>query len=132
LFDWVAYPVSLLIDAIYRIEMKTISKNIKPCPFRLELLASLERMLAFCHMGNTAVLATRLMNPLGLSRAAVKDGFPMLLKLFSQPTVASAMTHGLVIDPGNWPCDKDGYPAIASKGAQVHTYSINHFMVRLT
>jgi hypothetical protein len=129
LFDWVSYPVTLLVEGLYQTEMKAIQKDSLPSPFRLELIAALERILCFCHTGSTTALATSLMNPLGLSRAAVKDGFPMLLKIFMQPNIASAMQLGFQVDVRNWPL-KDGYPAVASKRTQVLTYSLNHFMVR--
>jgi hypothetical protein len=118
-----------MIEALHRNETHAIRTNLLPSPFRLELLAALERVLCFCHTGSTAVLATSLMNPLGLSRAAVKDGFPMLMKIFKQPTIASAMLHGAEIDVREWPV-KDGYPAIASRRTQELTYSPEHFMVR--
>ena len=114
---------------IFIMETKTIANRSLPCPYRLELLASLERVLCFCHTGNAAVFATSLMNPLGLSRGAVADGFPMLWKIFTQPNITFALMYGLVVDPEKWPL-KDGYPAVASKRAQVLTYSIQHFMVR--
>ncbi len=98
---------------------------------QLELLVSLERVLCFCYTGNTAVFATSLMHPLGLSKGAFKDGFPMLLLLFEQYMISIAMDHGFKIDPCKWPL-KDRYPAIASKRAQVLTYSIKHFLVSLT
>ena len=110
--------------------MKLIKKNALPCPFYLELLAALERILCFCHMGNTAILATSLMNPLYLSRAVIKDGFPMLCKVFIQSMISSAMKHGFEIDRRDWPL-KDGYPAIALRRAQILTYSLDYFMVRL-
>lgn len=128
LFDWVAYPITILIKKLFENEMKRIKENTTPCPFRLELVAALERILCFCHTGNTAVLATSLMNPLGLSMGVIKDGFPMLHKIFRQPTIMSAMKHGFEINPRKWPT-KDGHPAIASKRAQVLTYSVEHFMV---
>jgi hypothetical protein len=68
------------------------------------------------------------MHPLGLSRAALADGFPMLLNPFKQPTIFLALQNGLRIDPSTWPL-KDGYPAVASKKAQILTYSLNHFLV---
>ena len=95
---------------------------------RLELISSLERILCFCHTGNTAVFATSLMHPLGLSKGALKDGFPMLLPLFEQPTIALARGHGFAIDARKWPL-KEGYPAVASKRAQILTYSVRHFLV---
>lgn len=131
LYDWVAYPITLLIQLLYENEMKSIRKDIIPCPFRLELIASLERTLCFCHTGNAAALATSLMNPLGLSRAVVKDGFPMLHKVFIQHSVSSAASHGFQIDPRAWPL-KDGHPAIASRRTQTLTYSLSHFMVSLS
>jgi hypothetical protein len=75
------------------------------------------------------VFATSLMNGLGLSRGALKDGFPMLHRIFQEASVGSAMIHGFEIDARNWPL-KDGHPAIASKRAQVLTYSLAYFMVR--
>ena len=103
-------------------------KNSLPCPLHLELIASLERILCFCHTGNTAVLATGLMNPLGLSKGVIKDGFPTLHNIFVHFTIASAMKQGLDVDPRAWPL-KDGYPTIASKRAQILTYLLAHFMV---
>ncbi len=110
--------------------MKLIKKNALPCPFCLKLLAALERILCFCHTGNTAILATSLMNPLCLSRAVIKDGFPMLCKVFIQSMISSAMKHGFEIDRRDWPL-KDGYPAIALRRAQILTYSLDYFMMHL-
>jgi hypothetical protein len=39
------------------------------------------------------------------------------------------VNDGFRINPRRWPL-KDHYPAIASKRAQVLTYSFSHFMVR--
>jgi hypothetical protein len=128
LFNWVAYPITVLIQSIYENEMLSIREDQPPCAFRLELLAALERTLCFCHTGNTAALATSLMNPLGLSRAVVRDGFPMLHKTFTQPAISSAMERGFQVDKRVWPM-KGGFPAIASKRAQILTYSLGHFMV---
>ena len=107
------------------------SKGIDPCPLQLEFMACLERLLCFCHTGNASVLATSLMHPLGLSRGVLKDGFPVFLDLFEQPSITIAMKQGFNISPSRWPL-KDGYPAIASMKAQVITYSMNHFLVRLS
>ena len=128
-YDWVAYPVTVLIKKLFEKEMNSIDGKVKPCPFRLELLASLERVLCFCHTGNTTVFATSLMNGLGLSKGALFDGFPMLHPIFNQPSILSAMNDGFNINPRKWPL-KDHYPAVASKRAQVLTYSFSHFMVR--
>ena len=92
-----------------RYEMKAIRRKEEPCPFRVELLAALERTLCFCHTGNTAVLATSLMNRLGLSAGIMKDGYPMLHQVFKQPTIRMAMAHGFEMKPQEWPL-KDGIP----------------------
>ena len=128
LYDWVSYPITILTKKIYRLQMDLIEEDRKPCPFHLELLASLERLLCFCHTGSAKVFATSLMNPLGLSRGAVSDGFPMLHNIFIQPSILSAMNFRLVVDPAKWPI-YNGYPAIASKKAQIFSYSLSHFMV---
>jgi len=70
------------------------------------------------------------MHPLGLSRATLVDGFPMLLNPFQYPTILLASKNGFKINPSTWPL-KGGYPAVASKRAQVLTYSITHFFVCL-
>jgi hypothetical protein len=119
-----------MIKRLYTQEIEKVesgSRGTKPCYMHVEFLAALERLLCFCHTGNAAVFATSLMHPLGLSKGALKDGFPMLLPLFSQPTILSAMNNGFKIDARKWPL-KGRYPAIASKRAQVLTYSMNHFL----
>ncbi|KAI9430768.1 hypothetical protein H4582DRAFT_2103578 [Lactarius indigo] len=126
LYDWVSYPITLLIKSIYDVERKRIRKGLTPCHMHVELVAALERALCFCHTGNAAVLATSLMGPLGLSKGALKDGFPMLQDVFEHPTIGQAMEHGLVIAHRKWPL-KNGYPAVASKKAQVLSYSMRHF-----
>jgi hypothetical protein len=131
LYNWVAQPIVVLMKALYQHERSIISNNILPSPFRIELLASLERLLYYCHTGNASVLATSLMHSLGLGRAVIKDGFPMIVRLFEQPMISMAMKQGLHIDARRWPL-KDGYPAVASKRAQVLTYSPSHFQVSLT
>jgi hypothetical protein len=108
--------------------MRSIRNDTLPCPFRLELLAAFERILCYCHTGNTAVLATSLMNPLFLSKGVLRDGFPALLNVFARPTISSARSDGFRINRQKWP-SKDGYPAVASKRAQILTYSLEHFMV---
>lgn len=119
-----------MIEAIYDSQLLLIKDEREPCPLSLELLASFERMLCYCHTGNTAVLATSLMRPLGLSRGALMDGFPTLNNHFQQPTISLALRNGLLINPATWPL-KDGYPAVASKKSQIVTYSLNYFLVRV-
>jgi hypothetical protein len=120
-----------MLKELYRVEMKAIEKKVHTDPFHLELIASLERVLCYCHTGSTAVFATSLMSPLGLSLGAIADGFPMIHPaIFEQPTLMAAMAHDLLVDGRKWPL-KDTYPAIASKRSQTITYSHSHFMVSL-
>lgn len=129
MYDWVSYPITLLIENIFDLERENIKNKVAPCPFRLELLACLERLLCFCHTGNTKAFATSAMGPLNLSRSAVADSFPIMSKGFKQGNITLAMRHGLEIDPWKWPTTKNRYPAITSKRSQVLTYSEQHFMV---
>lgn len=108
--------------------METIGKGERPDPYRLELLACLERTLCFCHTGSARSLATSLMGPLGLSRGLITDGFPVLLQTFPEKALTKARDAGFAVDPRKWPT-KDGHPAVASKRAQELTYSLSHFMV---
>jgi hypothetical protein len=128
LYDWVSFPINILIKDLYEKEMKAIRRKALPDPYRLELIASLERLLCFCHTGSTAVFTTSLMAPLGLSSSAIADGFPMLGPVFMQPSILSAMNSGYELNPKAWP-EKDGYPAVSSKKCQIFSYSLPHFMV---
>ena len=128
LFDWVSYPITLMIQRMYAQEISKVNKGKLPCPMCLELVACLERVLCFCHTGNTSVFATSLMNPLGLSKGAIRDGFPVLINIFDKDLL-SASKEGFCIDPRKWPL-KGRYPAVASKRAQVLNYSMKHYMVR--
>ena len=70
------------------------------------------------------------MNGLGLSRSAIKDGYPVLLDTFKHPLIMVSREHGFKIDLKHWPL-KNGFPTIASKKAQVLTYSDAHFLVHV-
>src|ERR1700761_2591284 len=128
LFDWVSYPITLLIKMLYQQERNKPRNQELACPMCLELVACLERVLCFCHTGNTSVFATSLMDPLGLSRGAIKDGFPVLLNIFDKDLV-TASREGFCIDANKWPI-KGRHPAVASKRAQILNYSTKHYMVR--
>jgi hypothetical protein len=130
IYDWVSYPITLIIEGIYKTERQRIDENELPCLLRLELLASFERLLCYCHTGNAAVFVTSLMNGLGLSRGALKDGFLMLLDTFEHLSIMRARESGFKVDPKRWPL-KNGFPEIMSKKAQVLTYSDTHFLVRV-
>ena len=129
LYDWVSYPIVTMIKSLYKNDIDAAQRDENSlCHMHVEFLAALERLLCYCHTGNTAVFATSLMHKLGLSKGALKDGFPTLLPLFNKATIFSAMEDGFKIDRRKWPM-KNGYPAIASKRAQVLTYSMNYFLV---
>src|SRR6266436_4431341 len=108
--------------------MSSITKTVLSCPFCLKLITTLKKVLCFCHTSNAAILAISLMNPLGLSRGALIDGFPMLHDVFSCPSISHAIDNHFKIGLRAWPL-KDGYPAIAFRRAQVLTYSLDYFMV---
>src|SRR5882757_10353984 len=130
LFDWVSYPITIMMKDLYKLQMRDIRRQVPPNAYHVELIACLERLLCFCHTGSTKVFVSSLMGPLGLSRSALADGFPMLnVSIFAQSTLLSAMNLGFEIIPGRWP-KVDGHPAIASKAAQVFSYSLQHFIVR--
>lgn len=53
----------------------------------------------------------------------------MFLRVFEQHTIGLAMKNGLRIDPRLWPTSSDGHPNVASKKAQIYSYSLAHFHV---
>jgi hypothetical protein len=94
--------------------------------FMVELASVLERALNFMHTGNTAVIATTVMNPLWIGRAILKDGFPSL-------NPSKVRIHGseyIQIDKKQWPTDLTmGNPHSSSRRAQTLTYGESHFSV---
>ncbi|KAI9442798.1 hypothetical protein BJY52DRAFT_1229143 [Lactarius psammicola] len=125
LYDWVSYPITLLIKEIYKQEIEKVKQDAMPCHMRLELLAALERALCFCHTGNAASLATSLMGPLGLSRGLIKDGFPMLLPLFEQPTIVDAIETWVQNRPSEMATQGWHFYAYQAKFVYTTTLSIN-------
>ncbi len=92
----------------------------------VEFCSVLERALNYMHTGNTAVIATTVMNPLWIGRAILKDGFPCL----NQNIVQIIDSKYVDIDPKRWPSNyKSNTPHSSSRRSQTLTYGDQHFNV---
>ena len=72
-YNWMMYPLTVLLDDIWRTGSWSEGR---PSVKTVELCSVVERALNYMHTGNTAVLLTRIMNPLWTSQGLLKDGWP--------------------------------------------------------
>jgi hypothetical protein len=92
----------------------------------VELSSVVERALNYMHTGNTAVLATTVMNPLWIARALVKDGFPCI----NTDIIKIVNYKHIIIDPKLWPFDETLHrPYSSSRRSHTLTYGEPHFNV---
>jgi hypothetical protein len=94
----------------------------------VEFCSVVERAINYMHTGNTAVIATTVMNPLWVGRALVKDGFPSLNSDF----VDIANPEHIQIKGDIWPFNKLLHrPHSSSQRSHLLTYGEPHFNVSL-
>lgn len=94
----------------------------------VEFCSVVERGINYMHTGNTAVIATTVMNPLWIGRALVKDGFPSLNSDF----VDIANPEYIQIKGDQWPFNKRLHrPHSSSQRSHLLTYGESHFNVSL-
>ena len=87
-----------------------------------------ERALAMAYTGDARVITNDLMGPFCLKRSLIELGLPSISKALNfDKSIALEFAH----HPANWPLNKFGEPAVASKRSQVLTFGQDHFMVRV-
>ncbi|KAI6038225.1 hypothetical protein EDC04DRAFT_2604215 [Pisolithus marmoratus] len=126
LFKCATYPVTALIEMIWAKHKQDLQdkRNIDACT--VEVMSMLEQMLNFAHMGNAAVLSTRLMDQAWLLLGLLSDGFPALLDTF---IAHGALSMGKVMVRWHeWPVEAETrWPMTSSKWAQQLTYGKAHY-----
>lgn len=127
LYKWTTYPLTTLLEEVYAQTGPLFPAEKFKHAMMVEFCSVLERALNFMHTGNTAVIATTVMNPLWIGRAILKDGFPCL-----NPKIVQIVNSKHVqIDAVQWPQDfRHHRPHSSSRRSQILTYGESHFNVR--
>lgn len=128
IYKWTTYPLTSLLEQVYAqakplYDQKKKYKHV----IMIEVCSVLERALNFMHTGNTAVIATTVMNPLWIGRAILKDGFPCL----NPGIIKLTNKRYIVVEEQLWPYNGALHrPHSSSKRSQTLTYGESHFNVR--
>lgn len=128
LYNWTTFPLVSLLDTLYRHGKHALDRGLHPEPIFVELAAAAERAYNYMHTGNTAVIATSVMNPLWLGRSILKDGMPSL-----NPKIVSLESGArIAVVKRKWPWDNAKHrPKTCSDRGQILTYDQNHFNVSI-
>jgi hypothetical protein len=95
-------------------------------PYIIEIVAALERALAFAYTGDARVITKDLMGPIGLRKSLVEQGLPAIISGIKLDT---SLSMHFVRNAPLWPHGEGGWPATASKRGQTLTYGNDHWMV---
>ena len=126
LYKWTTFPLTALLEEVYKRTPDLFKEKKYTHALMVDFCSVLERALNYMHTGNTAVIATSVMNPMWIGRALLKDGFPCL----NSNIVQIISSKHIVIDGRQWPYnDKLHRPHTSSKRAQLLTYGEGHFNV---
>lgn len=129
LFQCATYPLTCLIDYLWKKHEPSLKEGYVVNPFELETMAMLERTLNYAHTGSARVLTRTLMDRAWLSISVVKDGLPCISNTFIQPgSLASGMVS---IRQDTWPVHPGTQmPLTSSQRSQELTYGKPHYAVR--
>lgn len=85
IYQWATYPISALLEKAFSRELEKLSgppsgssRGSRINLFRVELIAALERCLAYAFTGSSRVLMKSAMDQLWLSKGILATGFPSL------------------------------------------------------
>ena len=95
----------------------------QPDPYLTELLAMLERAIAYIFTGDGKVIVRALMGHYGLKRSLLELGLPAITRSIQ---FEDHMTTSFNLTRADWPVTR-GLLAVASKRAQVLTYGEDHY-----
>jgi hypothetical protein len=125
IFDWVTYPVQSMLEAAWSASKNPRKPDGLPSPYLVEIIALLERTLAYAYTGSAKVLSRALMDPLYTSRSLIQQGFPTINKaIVSMETSRTTQENVVVISQQGWPLASDRKsPAMCSTACQKMYYS---------
>jgi hypothetical protein len=117
------------LEVLYEGEKQMMQRRKHPDTLVVEVCSAAERALNYMHTGNTAVIATSVMNPLWIGRSIIKDGLPC----FNPDIVNVSQQSGhskVVVVSRKWPYDALKHqPKSCSGKAQMLTYGMEHYNV---
>ncbi|KAH9828613.1 uncharacterized protein C8Q71DRAFT_912237 [Rhodofomes roseus] len=114
IYHWMTFPVRVVLEKMYTSMVADLQQGRKQPALQIELLAMMERTLAYAHTGNAAVISG-CMGPLWLKRSLLELGFPCL-----HPSMRLDVDNDfpLSISVTAWPCrPSDMTPLLASSRA---------------
>ena len=91
--------ITPLVDKWKQEDQKVLALNGHPCPYIIELVCALERLLVFAHTGNTVVLHKPTIGNLFMIQGVLENRFPMI-----SPGVVSYPPGGVGIMTINCKC----------------------------
>ncbi|KAF8324678.1 uncharacterized protein EI90DRAFT_3129643 [Cantharellus anzutake] len=126
IYQWTMHGFTHLLRQYWMHVESLIAKKEAIDPYHLEVIASLERAIAFGHSGSGKVLSTSLMDPLWLSLGLGTTGFPSLnLDIIRfEPHAANGLVPLTIFSEG-WPWTQRqsvAGPAFASKRSWIFNY----------
>lgn len=130
-FAWSVYGLGCVLEmAVQRCKTAMSSdqstKGRLMASYYLELVAAVERMIAFGYTGSSQVLLKELLEPLCATWSLQLASTPML---HSSIIDLSDGLKNVTLNPEKWPCNGEGIPAMASFCAQTRSYSEGFAMV---
>lgn len=129
LYNWTTYPLVSFIEILYEAEKRVIQQKKYPNTLLVEVCCAAERALNYMHTGNTAVIATSVMNPLWIGRSIVRDGLPCFNPQIVNIVQLSDRSKVVVI-ARKWPYDNVKHqPKSCSGRSQILTYGLPHYNV---
>lgn len=112
------YPLVCVVESAWRSAKAQIAAGKTPPPDFIELIAVLERTLAFAHTGNTKVLSRGLMRPMWIVQSLFEHGLPTLA---DGVRVRLDEPRCIYVPLNVWPLSK-GKPCSAAHAAVKFTY----------
>lgn len=126
LIKWTTYPITTLLKAL-AIKLTQMMQESHLMTYEafylIEVIAGLERVLAYAYTGSARVLMKGLMNPLWLTRGLVLHGFPSINKKIIQLSIHPENGQvSVTVNPRYWPVDEHGMVVRASTRTAELTY----------
>jgi hypothetical protein len=97
-------------------------------PYFVEIMAILERAMAYMFTRDARVIVKSLMGPLGLKRSLLELGMPAIMTAI---TFDDQSMNAVSFKKANWPLTDRKAPAIASGRAQCLSYGEEQFKVSI-
>lgn len=128
LFECATYPLTCLIEHLWKKHEPALKEGYVVDPFELETMAMLERALNYAHTGSARVLTRTLMDRAWLGLSVVNDGLPCISSSFIH---RGSLSSGLItIRREKWPVHPvTQIPLTASQRCQELTYGKPHYSV---